>query len=455
MTSRLLPRARTRPTRPTRLPATLLLAAAAAGCDGVLSTEPVDRIPIERQIVDGPTARAALVGAYDGLQSLSYYGRTFVVLGDLSADNARHRGTFQYLGEVDRNQLRADNTAVTSVWGGIYDALLRANLVIERVPGVTDLAEEERNQIVGEAHFLRALHLHNLVKLWGDVPMPLAPIEDIGDAASITRTPAAEVYAQILAGLDAAAALVTDETQTRQASLGAVRALRARVLLYRGDWQGALDAADLVLAGDYALADDFGDLFAADGDDTPEDVFRVTFTPQEYNEMGYYYLRAGRREVAVTPDLEAAFEEGDARKAQTVAPSGTELQGTRFPTTIGGEDLHVIRLAEVVLIRAEALARLERLGEAVDAYNALRLRAGLDAHVLGLDVAAEPDVLAAIATERRLELALEGDRFPDLVRTGAAGAVLGLTGERAFQLRYPIPAREIVVAPGLVQNPGY
>ena len=74
------------------------LSAGIAGCDSALQTEPVDRVPSENQIVDASTARAALIGTYDGLQALSYYGRTFLVLGDLSSDNARHRGTFQYLG---------------------------------------------------------------------------------------------------------------------------------------------------------------------------------------------------------------------------------------------------------------------------------------------------------------------------------------------------------------------
>lgn len=434
------------------LPALLL--ASATGCDGILQTEPVDRIPVDRQIVDGPTAQAALIGAYDALQSLSYYGRTFLVLGDLSADNARHSGSFQYLGDIDRNDIRTDNTSVTSVWGAIYDALLRVNVILDRVPTVAGIEDEERNRILGEAHFLRALHLHNLTKLWGDVPMPLVPLASAGDAAAATRVPQAQVYAQILSDLDAAATLIGDVEQTRQASIGAVHALRARVLLYQGNWQGALDATDDVLALGYTLAPAYADLFTEDGSDTPEDIFRLTFTPQEYNEMGYYYLADGRDEVAVTPDLEAAYEAGDVRKTWTLAPFRSEFEGTKFPTTIGGEDLHVIRFAEVLLIRAEALARLDQLPQAVAEYNQLRVRAELAPHVHGVDVTTQDEVLAAIDRERRFELALEGDRWPDLVRSGRAVAVMGLA-DRAYQALYPIPAREIVVAPGLTQNPGY
>jgi hypothetical protein len=437
---------------------TALVVAAVVGCDHTLTTTPVDRIPSENEVVDASTARAALIGAYDGLQSLSYYGRQFLILGDLSSDNARHRGTFQYLHDVDLIQVKADNTAITGVWGAIYDALARANTVIDRVQKVSGLTDTEKNEILGEAYFLRALHLHNAVKFWGDVPMPLTPIASADDAGLVTRAPKAQVYTQILVDLTKAEGMITNAKQTKQASLGAVRSLRARVMLYQGNYQGALDATTTVLAMGYSLEPVFANLNTADGTATPEDIFRLVFTPQEYNEMGYYYLRAGRREVAVTPGLNAAFEPGDVRKAATVAPSGSEFQGVKWPTTIGGEDIHVIRLAEVILIRAESYARLNGPGQlalAVAEYNKIRVRAKLAPHVLGVDVTTQTDVLNAIDKERRLELALEGDRWPDLNRTGRAAAVMALTPDRTYQLLYPIPAREVVVAPGLTQNPGY
>src|SRR5689334_20247701 len=251
------------------MPAVILLAA--AGCDSTLTTEPVDRVPADQAIVDAPTARAALVGAYDALQSLDYYGRDIFVLGDLSADNAEHVGTFQYLGQVDRNQLQADNTAITDTWIAIYDAIARVNLILQKVPNVPGLTDSQRDQILGEAHFLRALHYHNLVKLWGDVPMPLEPLNSPTAAAAMTRTAKADVYTQILQDLTQAEQLMTTDKQPRQASLGAVRALRSRVLLYKEDWQGALDASNAVDAMGYELAPSFKDLFTDEGTDTPED----------------------------------------------------------------------------------------------------------------------------------------------------------------------------------------
>ena len=434
------------------MPALLLVAA--AGCDSTLTTDPVDRIPAENAIVDAPTARAALVGAYDALQALSYYGRTFQVLGDLSADNAEHVGTFQYLGQVDRNQLQADNTAVTNVWIAIYDAISRVNLILQKVPNVTGLTDAQKNQILGEARFLRALHYHNLVKLWGDVPMPLEPLDSPSEAAAMTRTAKADVYTQILSDLTQAEQLMTTAKQARQASLGAVRALRARVQLYNGQYQAALDAANAVQAMGYTLVPQFQSLFTDEGTDTPEDIFRVSFTATEFNEVGYYYLFDGRWEVAPTADLYNAYTAGDLRRGLTVGKDGSDYEGTKFPTTIGAEDLHVIRFAEVVLVKAEALARLNRLPEAITELNKTRVRAGLAA-ILATPLPTQAALLDAISNERRLELALEGDRWPDLIRTGRALTVLNIPTNRAFQLLYPIPAREITVSPGLTQNPGY
>jgi hypothetical protein len=122
---------------------------------------------------------------------------------------------------------------------------------------------------------------------------------------------------------------------------------------------------------------------------------------------------------------------------------------------VGAEGLHVIRLAEVILNKAEAHAMLDQLQLAVDEYNRIRVRAGLLPHVLGVNVTTRQDVLEAIWHERRIELSHEGDRWPDLVRTGRVAAELRLPADRLYQALYPIPLSEIVVAPGLTRNPGY
>ena len=434
------------------LPATAL--AVMAGCDSILDTEPGDRIPIENAITDARTARAALLGAYDALQALSYYGRNFLVVGDLAGDNAVHTGTLTTLPDIEDNQITSDNGTLEGIWGAIYEGIARTNLIITRVPEISGLGDEERNQIMGEAYFLRALHYHNLVKFWGAVPMPLEPVTDPAVARAFVRTPITGVYAQILEDLENAELLMVEEDQTRRVSLGAVHALRSRVLLYTQEWQGVIDAAVATEAIGYTLAPEYADLFSEDGDDTPEDIFRMVSSAQEYNEMGYYYLFEGRYEVAPSEALYDAYGATDDRFAWSVREDDGEIEGTKFPTTDGTEHLHIIRFGEVILNRAEAHARLNQLQLAVNQYNRIRVRAGLAPHELGVEVTTQQDVLDEIWRQRRLELALEGDRFPDLVRTGRAVTVLGIA-DRAHQVLFPIPTSERDIAPGITQNPGY
>ena len=427
-----------------------------AGCNSLLDETPVDAVPEDQAITNAEGARTALIGAYDALQLEAYYDRDLVLMGDLPTDNAEHTGTLTQFNQADANQVRADNTAVDDIWNAIYDGINRVNLILLRVPPLTDLDETEKNQILGEAHFLRALHYHNLVKLWGGVPLRLAPITTVEEASQAVRATADEVYAQIESDLNAAGDLITSTEPTTQATVGAVHALRARVALYRGDYATALAEADEVVDEGYTLASAYSDLFDPDGIDTPEDIFKVIFTPVEFNLEGYYYTSEdfdGRGEVAPTQDLFDSYEAGDARLAWSITPTGDgALSGSKWPTTIGGEDIHVIRFAEVLLIKAEAQARQNDLAGAVDTYNLLRVRADLAPHVLGADVSSQAEVLAAIGHERRVELAMEGDRWPDLVRLGTATTVLGIP---EFQTLWPIPQSERAVAPGLIQNPGY
>jgi hypothetical protein len=326
--------------------------------------------------------------------------------------------------------------------------------VIAKVPGVVSLSEDERADIVGQAYLIRALSYHNLVKLWGPVPIRTAPPLNLDELTDTERATVDQVYTQILADLTQAGSLLSDNGATRKASLGAVSALRSRVLLYKQDWAGAVAAANATAAFGYELAESFSDLFDAEGNDTPEDILRTSFTATEYNLLGYYYISksfGGRWELAPTSNVVAAYEASDERRLWTLAvDSRNRRYVSKFPTSVGAEDLHVIRYAEVLLNKAEALARQGQLQAAVDTYNLLRERAGLPLHTLGAST--QTAVIDAVLLERRRELAFEGDRWPDLVRTARAIPVLGIP---AFRTLWPIPQNEIDVAPKLVQNQGY
>ncbi|AHG93612.1 RagB/SusD domain-containing protein (plasmid) [Gemmatirosa kalamazoonensis] len=443
---------------------------ATAACDKTLHTEPFDRVSAENAVTDLATAQAALNGAYGALESSGMYGLDIPLLGDLPSDNGRWAGTYQFLGNIVSNQIAADNTEVTNMWTGLYRQIDRDNVVLATVPKIASIPDATKSQLQGEAYFLRALSYSVLVKFWGAVPTPTTPVASASEAEQYTRTPVAQVYALILSDLDKAAQLIpASNTNTRRATRTAVTALRSRVLFYRAfagtpsapnatDLQGALDAANTVLAGRDTLTVPYASLFTATGDNTSEDIFRVSFIASQSNSLGYYWLFAGRHEAEPSANLNSAYEAGDLRKASTVINrpnSTTRLQGVKYPTTAGTEHPHVIRLAELVLIKAEVLARQNNLAAAVAEYDKVRVRAGLRPHVLGTDVKTQADVLAAITKERRIELALEGDRWPDLVRQGLAGTVKSLA-KPGYAL-FPIPLRDITAAASgaLVQNPDY
>jgi hypothetical protein len=290
------------------------------------------------------------------------------------------------------------------------------------------------------------------------------PAASVEEASQIARSTEAETYAQILADLDQAATLMTSTSPANHATVGAVDALRARVYLFMEDYANAVTSADAVIGAGYDLAANFSDLFDADGQDTPEDIFKVTFTDVQYQYM-YYWISCdvgGGCETAPSQELIDAFTDPydpttDARFTWSLTGSSFPLTepdawGTKYPTTAGGEDLHAIRFAEVLLIKAEALAQQNQLALALDEVNEIRVRAGLAALTLGVEVTTQAEVLAEIDRQRFLELAMEGDRWSDLTRRGVAETVLGIP---SFQTLYPIPLSEIDVAPNIVQNPGY
>jgi hypothetical protein len=432
----------------------VLTVAAVAGCESTLSVEPSTEVETSEAIIDAGSARAALAGAYDALQSGSYYGGNYYFFTELPTDNADHTGTFTTFADVDLYVTTADNSTIEGMWDAIYDGIGRANTLIAKIPSVSGMEEAEKNDILGQAHLLRALHYHNLVRLWGPVPIRTQPPPNLEELASTTRAPQDQVYTQILADLDKAAQLMTSEARTRTGSKGAVAALRSRVLLYKKDYVGAEAAANTALTFGYSLAPNFPDLFEATGNSTPEDIWRASFTATEYNNIGFYYISksfGGRRELAPTANLAAAFEAADVRGTWSIKrdPSNRRY-GAKFPTTEGAEDLHVIRLGEVLLNKAEAQARQGKLAEALTTVNLLRVRARVAPLVLG--ALTQQQVVDAILLERRRELAFEGDRWPDLVRTDRAISVLGIP---AFRTLFPIPQNEIDVAPTIIQNSGY
>lgn len=448
----------------------VLMLAFSAGCNGILDVKSKNTIPTPTAITDSTSARAALAGMYHGLQSLSSYGSDIPEVGDLSSDNAEFSGTSTSYGEIDANAISTFNTSVLNIWAQCYDNINRANEILDRVGALGNVDPTTKSELMAEAYFVRALMYHDLVKFFGDVPIQLHPTTDPNAGATITRASASTVYDQILKDLDSASAGMSDSSSTTTASAGAVRALRARVLFYRGDYAGAeVEASAVENDFGYDLAANYSDLFTANGNATPEDIFKVIATvvadQQSFLSFDYFAKAVGGTYLLrPTDDIMAAYQPGfdneeddpsdwhptDLRGQWNITFAGSRQYGSKYRSITGTENFPVIRLGEVILISAEALARTGHLPEAVTQLNRIQARANATLFVLGSHTAQE--VIDAITAERRLELAFEGDRWHDLNRLGLTPTVMGID---ATQELYPIPQSEIDVTPGLTQNPGY
>lgn len=446
-----------------RMVPALLLAVPLGACnDDILNVLPVDEISSEIAIIDLTSANAALNGAYSALQSDDLYGGYWPVWSDILTDDARASGTYSSMADGDLLNFRPNMGAIDGIWTESYEGINRLNLLIQKVPEIESIEADDRGAILGQAYGLRALHYFNLVRGWGDVPLVLVPPATLEEAAQVTRDPVAAVYTQIELDLSQAATLLSGAGNDDRTFItpGFITALEAKAALYRENWSIAeAKAQQLVDGGDYSLAPGVMDAFTADGTPTAEDVFRVVFTDVDYCNQGWWYRYDGRLESSATQEIYDLYDPGDLRfnawlpDAGDIRPDGIEV--TKYPTPVGAEDIHVIRYADVLLILAEALAEQgTQLAEAVGYLNQIRARAAVAEYVFGTDLVTQQDVIDAIYLERRLELAFEGERWFDLIRTGRAAAELGERFD-AHEALWPIPVGEMDTAPNLVQNPGY
>lgn len=404
-----------------------------------------------------------LIGAYDGNQS-GGQGASFNYLGylteDLSADNLRWRATFFQHGEIDRNAILPENVLVQRYWNYPYVANYRTNEILQIIEGLDAAAfpAGRRDQIIGEAHYLRAYAYYRLVTLFGGVPIAIP-----NTLEPLPRNTEEEVWNQIIADLNVAIDLAPTFTSREFASKDAARALLSRVHLIRENWTAARDLAEEVItSGRFTLAADYASIFRG-GAGTSEIIMQLTNTETEAQSFHGFFLldqdpynpfgTGGRLELPVDQSLIDAYEPGDVRRAASIAPARPGFfQALKYPSGLTGNDpFYINRIAEMYLISAEASAEAANNPAAgIARLNEVRVRRGLSP-VSPASMAAFRD---AILQERRVELAFEGVRWTDLKRTGRAIDVLpNVTSPN--QLLYPVPTTELDVNPNLVQNPGY
>ena len=451
-----------------------------SSCDDKLNIDPAQSIDATTALGSQSNVASAVVGMYAQLGSSTLYGTDLILVPELMApDNyIQWQGSFANFTQLVRRTTNANNATAETTWRGAYEAINQANLIIEALPVVTTPAL--KSQYEGEARFVRGLMHFELVRLYGKqyepgganaqlgVPINLLPVKTVeGASALATRATVAQVYTQVITDLTAAIGLLPEDNPTRATTFTA-KALLARVYLQQSNFAQARTLADDVIRNSgKSLSPTLSSVFT--GRNTSESLFEIQQNDQNnagtsnaglathFSSIG----QQGRGDVRVLPAFADLYGTTDARGTASLLYEGT---GTNRPAgqfrtgkwIAFGQNIPVIRLAEMYLIRAEAAFRAGDVATALADVNRIRTRSN------ATPLTAAQLTLANILRERQLELAFEGFRLHDLKRTGtnifvpAAGmnpaTEVPITSDR---LVLPVPQREINVNPSLVQNPGY
>ncbi|OKL38765.1 RagB/SusD family nutrient uptake outer membrane protein [Pontibacter flavimaris] len=475
-----------------------------SSCEKYLDIEPISRETVDDAYATASQIEAALAGAYETFQSSDYYVWDNVLFQDVRSDNYYAGGDNPEIFAIDKLEIIPTNGRVFSAWSSIYNGILKANTVLERAPAITDpaLSEERRAQIISEAAFLRAYHYFNLVKMWGGVPLVLEATKSTDPSAvRLPRATAEEVYNQIIADLQFALDNRLPDTfgeaniTKARATRGAANALLAKVYAQKPnpDYNKVLEHAEAVInspAG-YTLLGNYNHLFDGNHYNNDESIMEVQFLGGNEGNWGpQMHLPPSvsgdtwRKFVTPSHNLVDAFDaEGDeVRKNATilmeVVPWADEFWGNQTGSEVpfaykwrnasgwaSADRQYIFRLADIILLKAEALNELNRPSEAAQEVNRIRKRVGLD-EIPQTVAASQTQMREVILKERRLELAQEATRWDDLRRYNVAIEVMNSlneidlrTGQRVNynategDLLLPIPQQEINRNPALQQNP--
>jgi hypothetical protein len=464
--------------------ASLLALGAFSGCKSFLQEEPYDFIAATNFYQTEADAIAGLNGVFNALLPQTYYGRTGWQITELPGELIRVGSSTDERAQLSRFTYTATNTEINSWWVNSYRMINRANDVIEKVPAI-NMDAARKNNIVGNARFLRAQGYFDLARCFGAVPLVLATVKSPNDDLRPTRTPLADVYKQIIDDLTFAEQNCFPEnqiaaTEKGRVSSGAAAAVLAKVYLTRaastaaqpGDNQAGLDACNRVIAsGLYRLLPTYGDVFDPDKENGPEHIFSIQFDlpPNTGSIIVRQFLPAaagGLGTFTVEDNLVASYATTDVRRAWNISNVvGTTTQARyyfnkfRDPQRIINDartNYLITRYADVLLLRAEALNNLNASDATkYTSLNQVRQRAGLAALSGPTTKDAFVDLLVQ---ERAWELVQEGHRWFDLVRLGRLKqrelAVFNRVIDDKYLL-FPIPQPELLLNPNLTQNPGY
>lgn len=443
-------------------------------------------------------ATKAVNSIYANLRSWNNVAFNSIAIESVGSDEADKGSTpsdATFFNKFDTFTVGSTEGSLLGFWTGQYQNIQLCNQVLDNIPGITmDAALKTR--FLAEAKFVRAYSYFRLVRAYGDVPLRLHIPKDASEY-NLPRAPKAEVYAQIEKDLTEAAAVLPASygaADIGRATKGAALGMHAKVALYQKKFNDVLTYTNQVMALGYSLFPDFEKGFRTNNENNVESVFEIQAellpgnpgaSNSQYSQVqGVAGVIGGGWGFNVpSAVLAAAFETGDPRRAATIIFRGTTTPaGDVIPTTVPNpmynmksyvpfglfvsgynegaqQNIRVMRFAEVLLMNAEAANELGNTGLALTSLNKVRARAR------GANYAILPDVTTtdqtalrnAIYKERQVELAMESDRYFDVIRQGRGAEVFGVKGWKANKNEvWPVPQDEIDQSSNLLtQNPGY
>jgi len=439
------------------------------GCTKLNQVSPTS-VPASNMFKDTTSLQEALTGLYSTLESENYYGGFYPLFADLNSDNGIAGGyNNSSLNEFGYYSVTTTNSYLQGMYIGMYYSIANANAIIANVGSVPHITPQQLKSVKGQALAIRGLVHFDLLRAFGyhwdtgsqyGIPIVLT-VQSAEDL--VPRSTVAASYGAILADLNNAAALLTGETARNPNYINPaiVNALLARVYLYEKDYADAAKYATLVINdGAFTLADKNGFPSIYTTKSGKESILELPFNQQ--NPSFYNALTYARPDADATEVLFIASEglkdflvarNGDLRINLLDTASANfqpDARTLKYASDITQKDnsAYVIRIAEMYLIRAEALGRTAGLAD----LNMIRTNRGMAA-LKPSDVPDDATYSQAISDEDRSEFNFEGHRYFDLARTGQVNNVLGVPATNSC---YPIPQHEIDATHGVVvQNPGY
>ncbi len=499
---------------------TVLAVSMLTGCKRFLDTERQGAYDADNYPYPGGSGPydQFIFAAYNDLRSFNVHSQSFIAATSIRSDDADKGSTPADGGanaiDMDNFPVAASNGFANTLWVGYYGMINKCNSTIKEVNTNTLITatDQIKQQTIGEAKFIRAYSYFMLGRLFGRVPLIDTIFSNPAAQNNVPQAAPATLMAFIENDLNYAAItlpLSWDVKFAGRATRGAANGLLAKVYLYQQKWQQAMNAAGAVInSGQYDLSTTYDKIFREEGENSKESVFEVQATASaaipSANGVQYAQIQ-GIRGSGIwdqgwgwnTPStyLEAAYEAGDPRKNRTIMYTSTStttyqtIYGENLPVglpnprynnkvytnpslraSIGNRfgywmNLRVLRYADVVLMYAEAANEVggaTNITAARNALNSIRARARNGNNTILPDVTTTDQAALrdAIRQERRVELAMEHERFFDIVRWGIAQATMNAAGKPNFNgsrdVLLPIPQTQIDLSAGvLTQNPGY